>query len=273
MNQPQQGTPTPPGRERAYAEWFAWAKQGNGEPGKAHAAARAALAAQDSGQDSSSSAAAAQLAAQDQSASSTGAGDPRLESYASWYAWSLQDLRLDRERAHVAAAAAIRAVEQGASSELAARSAMAAAGLTAGAERSTRRVWPWVVGGCGLAALVGIGLLVFVGFAAWNSIQSGSGCAPGDFPKYQDAQVVNLNTVAGTSGHRCRMAYTSHSSAEAVTNFYSETLTTGDWQTLHTDPSTGKIEFQRRSDPRTHGIVQVLGAGSSSRIELQVDSP
>jgi uncharacterized RDD family membrane protein YckC len=115
--------------DEAYAEWYAWAKREvSPDPTVCVGAAQAAMAARLDGGDRAE----AELAARQ---SMAGEGvllaqrvSQRRRAYAEWYHWARRDLRADPSRLHAVAAAALRTLDSGGSSQEAAETARQAAG-------------------------------------------------------------------------------------------------------------------------------------------------
>jgi hypothetical protein len=127
MAQLPPGDPTA-ARERAYAEWYAWALANLGSaPAGAHAAAQAALDAAALGR--SSEEAARQAAARP--IGGWWSPPPALRAYAEWYEWARLNLGGPPEALHRAAAAARAARDAGAGEEAAVGAAQAAAAAAA----------------------------------------------------------------------------------------------------------------------------------------------
>jgi hypothetical protein len=143
--------------------------------------------------------------------------------------------------------------------------------------RSKPWIW-WVAGGCALVlvlAIVGgaIGIASLV-----NSFQHGGlTCLPSDFPKYPGTTVVNEQTfygggVAPGDSKSCRMTLDSSDNVATVTAYFRDKLNSGDWKVASYSDSSGQIQFQRVSRPLTVGTVELLGRGSSSEINITLDS-
>lgn len=121
------------------------------------------------------------------------------------------------------------------------------------------------------AGAIGIGSLV-------NAVQHGGlTCLPSDFPTYPGATVAYERTFYGTGvapgdSKSCRMTLDSSDNVATVTAFYRDRLESGDWKVVAYDDSSGRIQFQRVSRPLTVGTVELLGRGSSSEIEITLDS-
>lgn len=112
-----------------YATWYAWARAHEADTRRCHLAAQAAVAALAQGQDSNAAGQAAQAAAYAAAPDAQPAADARTRSYASWYTAGLQQIKLDAERAHRFAYAALLAQESGADSRAAARAGLDSLGM------------------------------------------------------------------------------------------------------------------------------------------------
>ena len=154
---------------------------------------------------------------------------------------------------------------------------VAATSGTPTARRSKVWIW-WVAGGCALVlvlAVVGgaIGITSLV-----NSFQHGGlTCLPSDFPKYPGTTVVNEQTfygggVAPGDSKSCRMTLDSSDNVATVTAYFRDNLNGGDWKVVSYSGSSGQIQFLRVSRPLTVGTVELLGRGSSSEINITLDS-
>jgi len=126
----QQAAPPQPDLRRSYAEWFAWASQQFADEHQARVATEAAIAVLRSGADPAMAVVAAQQAA---SAPDVGmrmvTADKETQAYAAWYVWATQRMRLDPQRAHLAAAAGRSIQASGAELATAQGNALVAAGL------------------------------------------------------------------------------------------------------------------------------------------------
>jgi hypothetical protein len=143
--------------------------------------------------------------------------------------------------------------------------------------RSRPWVW-WVAGGCALLLVIG---LVGAGFGIYSFVHSFSqlslACLPSDFPSYPGSTVRSVNThfgagVAPGDSKTCLMVLGSTDDVATVTAFYNENLNTGDWQVTAFISAYGQIQFHRVSRPATLGLVQLLGKGQQTEIEIQLDS-
>jgi hypothetical protein len=135
-----------------------------------------------------------------------------------------------------------------------------------------------LAGGCALLlvlAVVGgaVGITSLV-----NSFQHGGfSCLPSDFPSYPGATVTNVNSSFGTGvapgdSKSCRVTLASNDDVAAVTAFYEQKLGSGDWKVTAFVSSTGEVRFQRVSRPATVGIVDLLGRGQQTEIQINLDS-
>ncbi len=138
-------------------------------------------------------------------------------------------------------------------------------------------IW-WLAGGCALLlviALVGAGFGVY---SLVNSFQRGGfACLPSDFPSYPGSKVTSEHTYVGTGvapgdSKSCQMGLRSNDDVATVTAFYNDKLSTGDWQVTAFISSVGQIQFHRVSRPATFGLVQLLGRGQQTEIQIQLDS-
>jgi hypothetical protein len=143
--------------------------------------------------------------------------------------------------------------------------------------RSRAWIW-WVAGGCALVLVLAI-VGGAVGIASLvNSFQHGGfTCLPSDFPKYPGATLASERTFVGTGvapgdSKSCRMTLDSNDNVATVTAFYRDKLDSGDWKVVAYNDSTGQIQFHRVSRPLTVGTVELLGRGSSSEINITLDS-
>jgi hypothetical protein len=146
-----------------------------------------------------------------------------------------------------------------------------------GARRSRRWLW-WVAGGCALIlVLAGVGG-VWAVTSLVRSFQSGSlSCLPSDFPRYPGATVTRDYTYFGTNvapgdSKECQETLTSDDDVAAVTAFYASHLDSGDWKVTKSDNANGQISFTRRSKTQNVGVIQLLGRGQHTVIEIKFDS-
>ena len=115
----------PTADDRAYAEWFAWAKRGGAKAPACHAAAQGAFRALASGHDIATAVKWATAAM----ASPPVAVDNARQAYCAWFSLANIDMQLDTARAHLFAAGALKALDAGANNAQAHNAGAAAAGL------------------------------------------------------------------------------------------------------------------------------------------------
>lgn len=143
--------------------------------------------------------------------------------------------------------------------------------------RSRSWMW-WVAGGCAVVLLLGVAGAVVAGVALVNKIQSGGlTCLPSDFPKYPNAQVTRVYTYVGSGvapgdSSECQETLSSDDDVATVTSFYSAQLDSGDWSVTAIDRANGQIRFARRSKNQQVGVVQLLGQGQHTVVEIRFDS-
>ncbi len=121
-----------------------------------------------------------------------------------------------------------------------------------------------------LVALLGLGLFAVCSTAA-RQLAAGS-CLPGDFPRYESASTTAWHVYTGTGGSTCTMSFQSTDSASQVTEFYQTRLNQGDWRVQSVSQADGTITFERVSNRRAHGRIQVYGRGTQSSFEVEYDS-
>jgi hypothetical protein len=150
---------------------------------------------------------------------------------------------------------------------------------TAPPARHARRGWIWwVAGGCAVLLVLGVGLGIFAAFQLAQRFKEGSlSCLPSDFPRYSGTTTTRDYTYFGTNvapgdSRECQESLTSQDDVAAVTAFYESQLSSGDWTITSNDASNGAIRFARHSRPQTVGIVQLLGRGQHTVIEIRLDS-
>ena len=115
----------PTADDRAYAEWFAWAKRGGAKAQACHAAAQGAFAALSSGHDVATAVKWATAAM----ANPPVAVPVARSTYCAWFSLGNIDLALDVPRAHAFATAAVGALDAGADARGAHLAGAAAAGI------------------------------------------------------------------------------------------------------------------------------------------------
>jgi len=118
----------PTNDDKAYAEWFAWAKRGGAKAPACHSAAQGAFRALSTGHDIATAVKWATAAM----ASPPAAVDAGRQAYCAWYSLANIDMKLDTARAHLFATGAVKALDAGADSTQAANAGAAAAGLRRG---------------------------------------------------------------------------------------------------------------------------------------------
>jgi len=118
----------PTNDDKAYAEWFAWAKRGGAKAPACHSAAQGAFRALSSGHDIATAVKWATAAM----GSPPAAVDAGRQAYCAWYSLANIDMKLDTARAHLFATGAVKALDAGADSTQAANAGAAAAGLRRG---------------------------------------------------------------------------------------------------------------------------------------------
>ena len=136
----------------------------------------------------------------------------------------------------------------------------------------------WLGGGCILLVVI-VGVAGAFGLVSLvNNFQHGGfACLPSDFPQYSGATVASENNFVGTGvapgdTHECTMTLESNDDVSAVTSFYTSHLNSGDWTITGNDPTTGQIQFQRVSRPATVGVINLLGRGQHTEIQVRLDS-
>jgi hypothetical protein len=117
--------PVPNAEDKAYAEWFAWAKRGGAKAPACHSAAQGAFRALSSGHDIATAVKWATAAM----ASPPAPVDAGRQAYCAWYSLANIDMRLDTARAHLFATGAVKALEAGADATQAHNAGAAAAGM------------------------------------------------------------------------------------------------------------------------------------------------
>ena len=96
---------------------------------------------------------------------------------------------------------------------------------------------------------------------------------PADFPQYPGAKIIGIRTFVGAgvgdypSGQTTNVTYSIPTDSSTVTAYYDEHLTGGPWSITGHDASCGCINFAHTGG--TQGELQVLGTGTSSRLEVQ----
>ena len=117
--------PVPTADDKAYAEWFAWAKRGGAKAAACHSAAQGAFRALSSGHDIATAVKWATAAM----SSPPVAVDAGRQAYCAWFSLANIDLNLDQHKAHAFATAAVHALDAGADAASAHAAGLAAAGV------------------------------------------------------------------------------------------------------------------------------------------------
>ena len=168
--QPAPAPAAPPQADRrSYAEWFAWASQQFPDEHQARVATEAAISVLRQGAEPAMAVAAGQQAA---TAPDVGmrmvTADKETQAYSAWYVWATQRMRLDPQRAHLAAAAGRAVQASGADLPAAQANALIAAGVNPAAALPKRSAFTGISLGdpAVRAILFGIACLVvpFFGF-------------------------------------------------------------------------------------------------------------
>jgi hypothetical protein len=146
-----------------------------------------------------------------------------------------------------------------------------------GPRRPRTWLW-WLGGGCVLLLVLGIGGGVWAVGSLVNAVQSGSlSCLPSDFPRYPGASVTRDYTYVGTGvapgdSRECQETLSSDDDVTTVTAFYAAQLDSGDWRITTYDKASGQVQFERRSKSQQVGLIQLLGRGDHTVIEIKFDS-
>jgi hypothetical protein len=126
--------------------------------------------------------------------------------------------------------------------------------------------------------VIGIAGLVIGGVSLVNQFQKGGfTCLPSDFPKYAGVSVINQRTNYGTgvapgNTKDCQMTMSSNDDVATVSAFYSGQLNSGDWTIVSSDKTIGEIRFRRISRPASVGVIDLLGRGQHTEIQIRFDS-
>lgn len=134
-----------------------------------------------------------------------------------------------------------------------------------------RRIWPWLLAGCGLLLVLGIVGLIVGGIALTRSVQRGAfDCVPSDFPKYQNQQVKSFSNFQGTDHNTCQISLDIDADSTTVTSFYQSQLNSGDWTVTASDTRNGTVSFSRRSSPKVHGTLAIYGHGTRTQVQYEI---
>jgi hypothetical protein len=133
-------------------------------------------------------------------------------------------------------------------------------------------IWAWIIGGCGVALVLGLVLLVIGGIILARSFQAGGlTCLPKDFPVYPGATYQNVRTNVGTGGSSCIVTLDAGASSTDVTAYYQQHLASGSWKATGYDPSQGVLRFGRTDNARATGRVAFLGHGTRTQVDIEYD--
>jgi len=142
-----------------------------------------------------------------------------------------------------------------------------------------KRTWIWwAAGGCGLLLLIAVGGGIYGFVSLVHTFQRGGlSCLPSDFPRYPGASTTRDYTYYGTNlapgdTRECQEVLASNDDVSTVTDFYAGKLSTGDWKITSDDRATGELKFARVSRPLTVGVVDMLGRGQHTVIQIKLDS-
>ncbi|TMC54651.1 MAG: hypothetical protein E6J20_01555 [Chloroflexi bacterium] len=142
-----------------------------------------------------------------------------------------------------------------------------------------RRTWIWwLAGGCALLLVIGVigGIYGFVSLV--HTFQRGGlSCLPSDFPRYPGASTTRDYTYYATNlspgdTRECQEVLASNDDVATVTDFYAGKLSSGDWKITADDRANGELKFARVSRPLTVGVVDMLGRGQHTVIQIKLDS-
>jgi hypothetical protein len=141
------------------------------------------------------------------------------------------------------------------------------------------RAWLWwLAGGCALLLVLGVAGGIWGVTSLVRSAQQGDfTCMPTDFPRYPGATVTRDYTYFGTGvapgdSRECQEVLSSGDDVATVTAFYANHLSSGDWLVMAYDKTSGEITFTRKSRAREVGVIQLLGQGQHTVIEIKFDS-
>ena len=102
-------------------------------------------------------------------------------------------------------------------------------------------------------------------------------CLPSDFPKYPGVAVTSQKTyfgmdIAPGNTKECTTTLASNDDVAPVTAFYSTQLSSGDWTLDSFDRAAGQLKFHRTSRPASVGVIDFLGRGQHTEIQILYDS-
>ena len=87
----------------------------------------------------------------------------------------------------------------------------------------------------------------------------------------RDYTYYGTNLAPGDT-RECQEVLASNDDVSTVTDFYAGKLSTGDWKITSDDRATGELKFARVSRPLTVGVVDMLGRGQHTVIQIKLDS-
>jgi hypothetical protein len=138
-------------------------------------------------------------------------------------------------------------------------------------------IW-WLAGGCAVLIVLGVAGGVWGAVSLVNNIQKGGlSCLPSDFPRYPGATVTRDYTYFGTGvapgdSRECQESLSSDDDVATVSAFYTSQLNSGDWQITANDRTSGQLKFTRKSRLQDVGVIQLLGRGEHTVIDIKFDS-
>ncbi len=145
--------------------------------------------------------------------------------------------------------------------------------------RRRSRSWVgWVAGGCALLLVIGVGAGIWGLASAVKSFQQGGfTCMPSDFPRYPGTSVTRDYTTVGTNvapgdSRECQETLQSNDDVSTVRDFYASRLNAGDWKITADDSANGEMRFRRVSKPQNVGVIDLLGRGQHTVIQIKFDS-
>ncbi|MEA2645336.1 MAG: hypothetical protein QOE92_419, partial [Chloroflexota bacterium] len=131
----------------------------------------------------------------------------------------------------------------------------------------------WFIGGgCGCLLLLVI-IVAVLAIVVGGFLKNGGANVAKDFPIYQGARETGFHTFVGTGGTTNDATWEVNTPVSQVKSFYLTELNKGDWKVLSTDPDTGDIYFNRRSNPAEQGQLRLLAVGSTTTIQVQLHKP
>jgi len=100
---------------------------------------------------------------------------------------------------------------------------------------------------------------------------------PSDFPRYPGTSVTRDYTTVGTNvapgdSRECQETLQSNDEVNTVRDFYASRLNAGDWKVTANDTANGEMRFRRVSKPQNVGVIDLLGRGQHTVIQIKFDS-